>query len=181
MSEQFLGEIRAFSFPFPPKGWAFCSGQLMAINQNTALFSLLGTQYGGDGIRTFALPNLNGKLAIGFGNSPGGQSYAQGETVGETSHTLIAQEMPAHQHNIAAAANGASNTGNTPGNTVVLGSASTSQAGTPPVNIYAANPNTPLATPLGAGPTASQPHNNQMPSLAMNYCIATVGIFPSRN
>ena len=100
MSQPFMGEIRTFGFPFAPRGWAQCNGQLMAIQQNQALFSILGTTYGGDGVQTFGLPNLKGRTTIGFGNGPGLSPYALGQTGGEESHTLNFQEIPQHNHTI---------------------------------------------------------------------------------
>lgn len=173
--EPFLGEIRAFSFPFAPTGWALCNGQTMSITQNQALFSLLGTTYGGDGRSTFMLPNLQGRVGIGQSSSiPLGQAF------GEEAHTLTQAETPAHAHPLAAQINGAAGATNIPGGGVILGSASASEPGNPPVPIYAAGtPATPML-PLGSA-GGGQPHENRMPFLVMSYCIALQGIFPSRN
>ncbi|MDQ6777385.1 MAG: tail fiber protein, partial [Actinomycetota bacterium] len=102
MSEPFLGEVRTFGFNFAPRGWAFCNGQLLPISQNTALFSLLGTQYGGDGIQTFALPDLRGRVGIHQGSGPGLSPYAIGQTGGTETVTLTSNEMPAHNHSVNA-------------------------------------------------------------------------------
>ena len=180
MATPFLGEIRTFSFGFAPKGWAMCNGQLLPINQNQALFSLLGTQYGGDGIRDFALPDLRGRLALGIGTSSAGTSFTIGEVLGEATHTLLEAEMPAHNHAIAASVNGTSNATNIPSSAVVLGSGSSSGAGTPAVSIY--DSTAPGTTMLPLGDTGGdQPHQNLMPFTVLSYCIALQGIFPSRN
>jgi microcystin-dependent protein len=180
MAEPFLGEIEAFPFNFAPKGWAFCAGQILPIQQNTALFSLLGTTFGGDGVRTFALPDLRGRLANAFGQGPGLQSYQLGEAIGQETHTLILNEMPAggHTHAINATNNGTTNGTNVPSPSVTLGSGYSSQAGSAAVAIYGP-PGTVAMAPLGS--TGGQPHENRMPFLALNYCIALQGIFPSRN
>ena len=175
MANPFLGEIRAFSFTFAPRGWALCNGQLLPISQYTALFALLGVTYGGNGIQTFALPNLQGRVALHFGNA-----FVQGQIDGEEAVALTTAQIPLHTHAVNAAANGAANAGNIPGSTVILGSGSTNQSGNPAVSIYNnAAPNLALA-PLGAT-GSGQAHENRMPSLVLNYCIALSGIFPSRN
>jgi len=175
MSEPFLGEIRTFSFNFAPKGWALCNGQTLPINQNQALFSLLGTQYGGNGTTTFQLPNLQGRLALGMGGS-----FTIGEATGEATHTLVEAEMPAHNHAIAASVNGTSNATNIPSSAVVLGSGLSSGAGTPAVSIY--DSTAPVTAMLSLGDAGGdQPHQNLMPLTVLNYCIALQGIFPSRN
>jgi microcystin-dependent protein len=180
MSDPFLGEIRAFSFNFAPKGWTMCNGQLLPINQFSALFALLGTQFGGNGQTTFALPNLQGRLALGIGTSSFGTPFVIGEVLGEVSHTLGVTEIPTHNHGIAANANGASNATNIPSSAVVLGSGSSSGAGTPAVPIYGSSaPNTAML-PLG-NDGGGEPHENRMPFTVLSYCIALQGIFPSRN
>jgi microcystin-dependent protein len=167
MAEPFLSEIRIFSFNFAPKGWAMCNGQLLPINQNQALFSLLGTTYGGNGQTTFALPNLKGRAQVHTG-----QGHTLGESAGEAAHTLTISEMPAHTH----AASASPQTGND----VVP----TSHVLASPLNqTYRAPDNT--LTPLDAGTIGntggSQPHENRQPFLILNFCIALQGIFPSQN
>jgi microcystin-dependent protein len=180
MSEPFLGEIRAFSFQFAPRGWQQCNGQLLSISQFNALFALLGTTYGGNGTSTFGLPDLRGRIALSAGNSSFGAPFVLGQVSGEESHTLLTTEIPAHTHTVTAAANGTANATNVPGNTVVPGSGSSTGAGTPAVSIYAPGPtNTTMLPLLPAG--NNQGHENRMPLLVMNYCIAMAGIFPSRN
>lgn len=168
MSEPFLGEVKIVSFAFAPRGWAACDGQLLPINQNQALFALLGTMYGGNGQTTFALPDLRGKVPMHMSSSP---NHTQGETAGSTAVTLNIQSMPMHAHQ----AIGTQSSGTTPIPTgMVLGNAN--------LNAYSS------AGPLVAIPVetldsvgGSQPHNNMSPYLALNFCIALVGIFPSRN
>jgi microcystin-dependent protein len=164
MAEPFLAEIRIFSFNFPPKGWAMCDGQLMPINQNQALFSLLGTTYGGDGITTFALPNLQGRLPVHTGNG-----IFLGESGGEASHTLIPAEMPQHTHAVSASANPA-NQGVPTGNLWAAGNA----AYNPNFNTIM---NPACVTSMGGG----QAHPNLSPYLTVTLCIALQGIFPSQN
>lgn len=166
MAEPFLGEIRVTSFGFAPKGWAMCNGQLLPINQNQALFALLGTFYGGDGRTTFALPDLRGRAALH--NDAG---FQQGQTGGEEAHLLTPAEIPAHTH---AQGSIAQATGANPANSVL---AAKPRRGT---NVYvpAANP-VQLAGQGSAG--GNQAHNNMQPYLALNFVIALQGIFPSRN
>jgi len=175
MSEPFLSEILLFSFNFPPKGYAFCSGQLLPINQNQALFALLGTTYGGDGMRTFGLPNLNSRVAIHLGSG-----HTLGELAGEEAHTLIVGEMPAHTHLVNATVTPSAVVTNNPTGDL-LASAFTNQAGNPRVNVYGPGPLTPLDSNSLGATGGSQPHENRMPFLALNYCIALQGIFPSQN
>jgi microcystin-dependent protein len=171
MADMFVGEIRIFGFNFPPVGWAFCNGQLVAISQNTALFSLLGTFYGGDGRSNFALPNMQGKAPLNMGNGAGLTQRVIGETGGEGSVTLLTSELPTHTHT----ANGNSGMGDQYG---------------PPGNFWA----TDAGGNFEYGPTANatmaagavqsigggQPHNNLQQYLVLNFCIAMQGIFPSR-
>ena len=167
MSEPFLGEVKAIAFNFPPKGWAFCNGQLLAINQNQALFSLLGTTYGGDGRVNFALPNLQGRVPLHNGNG-----FTQGQTGGEQSHTVTMAEMPQHLH--VAMADTATGTAS-PTNSSRLAASSSQALYAPPNNLTAMDPRV-----LGnAG--GSQAHQNMQPYLCINFVIALVGIFPSRN
>jgi microcystin-dependent protein len=165
MSEPFLSEIKIVSFNFPPKGWALCNGQLLPINQNQALFALLGTTYGGNGQTNFALPNLRGRVPIHFDNS-----HSLGEAAGSTSVTINIQQLPTHTHILQAS--------NTLGDKNFVNG-----------NVFGAEPGAAYAP---ANPTVSvpgvvssvggsQPHNNMMPYLVLNFIIALQGIFPSRN
>ena len=179
MSEPFLGQITLFPYSFPPKNWADCAGQIMPIMQNTALFSLLGTTYGGDGRVTYALPDLQGRVALGNGTLPGGQTYDQGETAGEETVTIDQGSMPSHGHSLNATQDaGAVNTpaGNVLA-TVFVGDLSGGNQG----NVYSPEaPNTTLQpnsiTPAGN----TQPHLNLQPSLVLRYCIAMSGLYPRR-
>lgn len=182
MATFYLGQIEAFAFGFPPKGWALCQGQLMAIAQNAALFSLLGTQFGGNGINTFALPDLRGRVGLGFGQGPNLNNYNMGEAVGEESHTLVTAEMPGtHTHAVNAQNNGTTGGGNVPGTGAMLGCGYSVTSGTTnTVSMYASSASTLLAmTTLTQ--TGGQPHENRMPFGVLNYCICLQGLFPSRN
>jgi microcystin-dependent protein len=171
MSDQFVAEIRVFTGNFAPRGWAFCNGQLMPISQNTALFSLLGTYYGGDGKSTFALPNLQGMAPMFWGQGPGLSSYSLGESSGSQTVTLLQSEMPAHNHNVAVIADLA-NSGGIPGTQSNLAIASI-----PTYNTAANTVMAPLELATFGG---SQPHNNMQPYLGLNFVIALQGIFPPR-
>src|SRR5258705_5111502 len=163
MAEPFLSEIRIMSFGFPPKGWALCDGQLLPINQNQALFSLLGTTYGGDGRVNFALPNLQGNAPMHVGNG-----LLLGQKGGEQAHTLSISELPAHNHTaIASSAN--STVPTTAGS--ILGAANNVYGS--PANLTSLQP--PTITTVGG----SQAHLNMQPFLVLNFCIALHGIFPS--
>jgi microcystin-dependent protein len=164
MSEPFLGEIKIVSFNFPPKGWAFCNGSLMSIQQNQALFAILGTTYGGNGTTTFGLPNLQGRTPFHVG-----QGIVLGEQGGEQTHTLNISELPAHTH-VPIASSAAPTLGSASGN---------SWAATN--NLYNSTPNktmNPASVPALGG---NQPHENMSPYLVLNFIIALQGIFPSRN
>ena len=166
MSQPFMGEIKIISWNFPPKGWAFCNGQLLPINQNQALFSILGTTYGGDGRVNFALPDFRGRVPIYQG-----QGFTEGQAGGQEFHTLIMGEMPAHNHFLQAnssAANKAIPTNN------FLANVSTKVYG-PVANLTTLNPSS--VTNTGG----SQPHENRQPFLVLNFIIALQGVFPSRN
>lgn len=165
MSDPFMGEVKIISWNFAPKGWAFCNGQFLPINQNQALFSILGTTYGGNGQTTFALPDLRGRVPFHVGNG-----LILGESAGETAHTLNQSEMPAHNH-------------------VPVGSSTAASVPTPVANLWASAGQTVYAAasnstmnpadilPVGG----SQAHNNLSPYLVLNFIIALQGIFPSRN
>ncbi len=168
MAEPFLSEIRIMSFGFAPKGWALCNGQLLPINQNQALFSLLGTTFGGNGQTNFALPNLQGRTPIHVGSG-----HTLGEQGGEQSHTLSTGEMPTHTHAFNASANPA--TANTPTSSLGLAASSGSQLYGPPGNLSVMDPR--AISNVGG----SQPHLNMQPFQTLNFCIALQGIFPSPN
>ena len=179
MSTPYLGQLMLASWNYANKGWAMCNGQLTNINSNQALFALLGTTFGGNGIQTFALPDLRGRVANAFSQGPGLSNYNLGQMGGEEIHTLSAAETPVHSHLVNAVNNGTTGGTNVPGTGVTLGSGYASEAGSPPVNIYSSAPPT---IAMGAlAPTGGQPHENRMPFLALNYCIALQGIFPSRD
>ena len=165
MATPYLSEIKIFSFNFSPKGWAFCNGQLLPINQNQALFALIGTYYGGDGRVNFALPNLQGNTPIHMGS---GQTL--GQLGGEQNHTLTMAEIPAHTHTWSAT-NAAANAPNPTAN--LLG-------GAPEYDGSGSNL-TPMYPGVLATVGGSQPHQNMQPYLTLNFCIALQGIFPSQN
>ncbi len=173
MSDQFVAEIRIFPFNFPPTGWAFCNGQLMPLSQNTALFSLLGTFYGGDGKSTFALPDLQGSVPIQTGQGQGLSERFLGEMSGTESVTLLVSEIPLHTHGVFGSIDDAD---------LRIPSPARSLAKSAGGNIYntATTPLTPMAfqalPPAGGG----LPHNNMQPYLTLNFCIALQGIFPQR-
>lgn len=165
MSEPFLAEIRIVGFNFAPRGWAFCDGQILPINQNQSLYSLLGTTYGGDGRTSFALPDLRGRTPIHVENS-----HPQGQKGGEENHTLTANEMPAHAHSLTIEnAEG----GNSPGSSLTNSKFETRYTS------VAGNEQMDSESISNAG--GGQAHDNMQPSLALNFCIALQGLFPSRN
>lgn len=168
MTTPFLGMIITVGFNFAPRGWAQCNGQILPIAQNTALFSLLGTTYGGNGQTTFALPDLRSRVPVHTGQGPGLSSYDLGQQGGQESVTLNVNEMPLHQH--SAAATGAFATKNPGGQVPAPGGA----YGSPP---DATNMHANMIRPAGG----SQPHENVQPYLTINFCIALEGIYPSRN
>jgi len=167
MAEPFLSEIKLMSFIFPPKGWALCNGQLLLINQNQALFSLLGTTYGGDGQVNFGLPDLRSRVPIHMGSS-----HTLGERGGEPAHKLSVSEIPTHTHVLS----GTNNNGvTTPANNTVLGKSI-------PQSVYGGPTNlTPMDSRSIANVGGSQAHLNMQPFLTLSFCIALQGIFPSQN
>jgi microcystin-dependent protein len=165
MAEPFLGEVKIISWNFPPKGWAFCNGQLLPINQNQALFSILGTTYGGDGRVNFGLPNLQGRMPVHVGNG-----ITLGELGGEATHTLNISELPGHTH-------------------VPVGSSTTGSLTSASGNLWGGSSSNPFGATSGAAMNPStvqpvggnQPHENMSPYLVLNFIIALQGIFPSQN
>lgn len=166
MSDQYIGEIRLCSFPFAPKYWAFCDGQQLSIAQNQALFSLLGTTYGGNGVTTFALPDFRGRRPISFSNT-----YPQGARAGAETHTLTTAEIPPHIHALYASSAAANNA------TLQNGYLAASTVDAPYSNGTVAGASSGMVLPN----SGSQPHNNLPPYLVVNFVIALQGIFPSRN
>lgn len=176
MSEPFIGEIRMFTGNFAPTGWALCNGQLLAIAQNSALFSILGTTFGGNGQTTFGLPDLRGRVPMHWGSGPGLTPRALGEMSGAETVTLISSQMPAHNHAMIAAGTQAtqfSPEGNVPAVFI-------NQSGQPE-NLYSGTPNTTMAPQAIGTAGGSQPHQNMQPYLAVTFIIALQGIYPSRS
>jgi microcystin-dependent protein len=176
MAEPFLSEIRIFSFNFPPRGWALCNGQLLPINQNQALFSLLGTTYGGNGQTNFALPNLRGRVPIHVG-----AGHTLGEAAGEEAHTVTISELPTHTHLSSGNIAKISADPNTPVNAT---------QGVPTGNYWANSgklvystspPDSAMSPATVSNVGGSQAHSNMSPFLVLSFCIALVGIFPSQN
>jgi len=170
--DPYLGEIRLFPYNFAPQGWATCQGQLLPINQNQALFSLLGTTYGGDGQTTFALPDLRGRAPIGVGQAPGLSNYVLGQKVGEENHTLTVAEIPSHSHFLNVSTD--------------VGSSDSPQGKFPARNAAAvpqygfSSDSVGAATAVGVA-GGSQAHENRQPSLVLRWCIALQGIYPSQS
>jgi len=185
-----IGEIRMFAGNFAPKNWAFCQGQLIAIQSNTALFSILGTYYGGNGTTTFGLPNLQGRTAVGAGQGPGLTDYVLGEMTGTENISLIITEMPAHTHNVilgmtatlSARCVGDDGTVPTPVNNFPAITTSNPYSPGPPDSAMGAQSMTLTGTITQVGVTGkSMPHNNLQPLLAMNYIVCMYGVYPARN
>jgi microcystin-dependent protein len=179
MSEPFLAEIRIFPYNFAPLNWAFCDGQIMPISQNTALFSLLGTNYGGNGTTNFALPNIQGRCVVGVGQGPSTSDYAVGEEGGVENVTLSSQQGAAHTHG-AKSLNpfGGNASDNTPSPTEALAKSVNGQFYAATVGT-ASVMNLQTLSPAG-GVSAPVPHENRMPYLTLSYCIALQGVFPQR-
>lgn len=176
MSQQFVGEVRMFGFAFVPRSWLPCDGSLRLISEFDVLFTLIGTTYGGDGVTTFALPDMRGRLPIHQGQAPGGSNFVLGQRSGTETVTLTAGQMPMHTHFVSVT--GAAATTGTPGNTVAPGTVSdqtmyvTDTSGGTPFTMA------PQSCSVAGG---SQPHENCMPTLTIQFCIAAEGIFPPQN
>lgn len=174
MSDSFVGQISLFAFEFAPKFWATCNGQLISISQNNALFALIGTAYGGDGITTFGLPNLGGRVPIGYGDSAQSGTVALGQMGGADAVTLNVANLPSHSHTLNASSQVA--TRRVPAGRMLATDSSTN------AEYYAAPGQVAPVSPDAIGATGvGQPHENRQPFLAVNYCIALYGVYPSRN
>ena len=173
MAEPFLGSIVLFCGNFAPRGWALCDGQMLSIAQNTALFSILGTTFGGNGVTTFALPDLRGRVPLHPGSGPGLSTYNLGEATGSESVTLLANQMPAHSHAVAAPCSDGAPSSPSPVGAVLANQDQTA--------FYAASGTAAMAVATSTPAGGSQPHENRQPSLAINFIIALEGIFPSRS
>ena len=176
MSTPFIGEIRMFPFNFAPVGWQFCDGSLLPISQYDVLFTLIGTTYGGDGQSTFAVPDLRGRLPIHQGQGPGLSNYVIGQTGGTESVTITTQQIPAHTHGLAATT--AAATALTPANNLLPAAVSGDTFYT---NTITGNTAAPMSAQMLSPAGGSQPHDNTMPTLTVQYCIAYQGIYPSQN
>lgn len=174
MANPFLAEIRIFPFNFAPKGWAFCDGQILPLSQNTALFSLLGTTYGGNGTSTFALPNLQGNAPMHPGQGPGLSLYDLGQTGGSETVSLLESEIPAHNHSVQAQSQPAQLDSPGPDRAFSRSSGGFAYKASPYATIVQFSPD--MIAPAGG----DQPHNNMMPYLTLNFCIALQGVFPPR-
>jgi microcystin-dependent protein len=170
MPEPFIGEVRMFAGSIVPTGWALCNGQLVPIAQNVALFSILGTAFGGDGQVTFALPDLQGRVPVHPGQGPGLSNRTRGQALGSEAHTLGLAEMPAHTHSLGASANGISNS---PAGRVLAQSPAA-------IPQFEASADTALSASAVTTTGADQPHNNMQPYLTFYFCIALQGVFPPR-
>jgi microcystin-dependent protein len=181
MSQPFVGQIALFPYTFAPRGWAFCEGQLLPISQNTALFSLLGTFYGGNGTSNFALPDLQGRVPISAGQGPGLSTYIQGEEGGVENVSLLSSENPSHNHTLFATTDGGA-TSTASGNQLANPQAGSPHTGFTKGNIYSGTaPNTALAATAIAPTGSGLPHNNIQPYQVLQYCIALQGVYPARN
>lgn len=176
MSEPFLGQITVWAGNFAPRGWASCDGALLPIAQNTALFSILGTTYGGDGRTTFGLPNLNGRAAVHPGQGPGLSPYRLGQSGGSDTVTLTEQQLPQHSHPLAGSSASTEEEGTANPTDAALGTVEATSAlyGAPP-------PTSPMNAAAVAGSGGGAPHDNRQPTLAMTYIIALDGLYPSRS
>lgn len=174
--DPYLGDIRLFAGNFAPAGWVICDGRLLAISENDALFAIIGTTYGGDGVTTFAVPDLRGRLPVGQGNGPGLSPRVIGQKYGVESVTLLTTQIPSHSHSFSASTS-APSTSPSPTGTVFAHSDTD--------KIYVSSPSGPMPETMNAATVqatgGSQPHNNVMPTTAINYILCVAGIFPSRN
>lgn len=177
MTDQFLGEIRAFGFNFAPYQWALCDGQILPISQYAALFSLLGTSYGGNGTTNFGLPNMMGRVPMQWGNGAGLSSYVVGESAGSATETININQMPSHNHviQVATPASGTSESTPGPSPTTWLGLSNPADAYT-----TGGSPNIQLSQKAISPTGNTQPHQNMQPYLTVNFCIALSGVFPTR-
>jgi microcystin-dependent protein len=181
MSEPFLGQIQTFAFNFAPRGWTLCNGQVLAISQNTALFSLLGTTYGGNGQTTFQLPDLRGRLPMHWGQGPGLSDYTLGEVSGTQNQTLLVSNMPMHSHPLNGTT-AAATTATPTGNLLATANGADSQGSPNTVQIYAPAPANTIMDPTSIGLAGNSiPFSIMQPYLVISFCIALNGIFPSRN
>ena len=179
MQQPYLGDVRMFGGNFAPRLWAYCDGRLLSIAQNTALYSLLGTTSGGDGVSTFALPDVRGRVPVGQGQGPGLSNYAMGEMAGTEQVTLLLSNLPPHNHSLNATQENA--TTSTVGATTLLGTVTTDK-GVPHLYLpLSGNAATPLSSAAVGMSGNTQPHNNMMPTLTLNFVLALQGIYPSRN
>ncbi|HEX9994323.1 MAG TPA: tail fiber protein [Acidimicrobiales bacterium] len=169
MSEAFIGEIRIYGFNFPPRGWAMCNGQILSISQNTALFALIGTTYGGNGQTTFALPNLQSRVPVHFGQGPGLSPYPIGETSGSETVTLNQNQLPVHGHTVSASS--VAPNASRPGNAFLAANGA----------YQAAADGTTMNPGMVSGGGSNQPFGILQPFLALNFSICLEGLFPSRN
>lgn len=172
MAQAYVSEIRIFAFPFAPRYWMFCNGQTLAIAQNQALFSLLGTTFGGNGTTTFMLPNLQGRVPMHWGSYIGGGNYTLGQNGGQETHTLTIPEMPQHLHQVIASTTDANESA--PATTNLWAKGASQNAFSTVADSY----QNPASIKLAG---SSQPHENRAPYLTVNFCICINGIFPSRN
>ncbi len=170
MAEPFVGQLKAFGFTYAPRGWARCDGSLLAISQNDALFSLLGTMYGGDGRTTFGLPDLRGRVSLHTGTGPGLTPRRMGQKGGAEQVTLNVTQLPSHRHTVSGDSSEANSV--SPANRVPATAASA---------IYQSTPDAPMNANMLGQTGGTRPHNNMEPYLVINWCIALVGIYPSRS
>jgi microcystin-dependent protein len=179
--DPFIGQISLLGCNFAPVGWALCQGQILPISQNTALFSLLGTNFGGNGVSNFALPDLRSRVPIGFGQGAGLSAYTIGQSAGVETVQIAAPNYPSHSHSLTAAAGAA--TQNAPAGLIEAEGQTGGRGGTLDLALYSASGSATTLAPgaLASAPGGSQPHNNLQPYLALNFCIALQGVFPSRS